>query len=41
MTLNENELIDVENHYPTDRVPMEMKEKSMAEHLLEKMFETQ
>ncbi|XP_037532788.1 rho guanine nucleotide exchange factor 1b [Nematolebias whitei] len=41
MTLNENELIDVESHYPTDRVPMEMKEKSMAEYLLERMFETQ
>ncbi|XP_024861508.1 rho guanine nucleotide exchange factor 1b isoform X2 [Kryptolebias marmoratus] len=41
MTLNENELLDVESHYPTDRIPMEMKEKSMAENLLEKMFETQ
>ncbi|XP_008288284.1 rho guanine nucleotide exchange factor 1 isoform X3 [Stegastes partitus] len=41
MTPNEAELIDVENHYPTDRVPMEMKEKSVAENLLEKMSETQ
>lgn len=41
MTLNEAELNDVESHYPTDRVPMEMKEKSVAENLLEKMSETQ
>uniref|UniRef100_A0A8C9ZVJ6 Rho guanine nucleotide exchange factor (GEF) 1 n=1 Tax=Sander lucioperca TaxID=283035 RepID=A0A8C9ZVJ6_SANLU len=41
MTPNEAELIDVENHYPTDRVPMEMKEKSVAENLLDKMSETQ
>ncbi|XP_028325742.1 rho guanine nucleotide exchange factor 1 isoform X3 [Gouania willdenowi] len=41
MTLNEAELVDVENHYPTDRVPMEMKEKSVAENLLEKMSEPQ
>ncbi|CAG6014897.1 unnamed protein product [Menidia menidia] len=41
MTPNEAELIDVENHYPTDRIPMEMKEKSVAENLLEKMSETQ
>ncbi|XP_054869613.1 rho guanine nucleotide exchange factor 1b isoform X3 [Amphiprion ocellaris] len=41
MTPNEAELIDVESHYPTDRVPMEMKEKSVAENLLEKMSETQ
>uniref|UniRef100_A0A8D0A4P4 Rho guanine nucleotide exchange factor (GEF) 1 n=1 Tax=Sander lucioperca TaxID=283035 RepID=A0A8D0A4P4_SANLU len=37
MTPNEAELIDVENHYPTDRVPMEMKEKSVAENLLDKI----
>lgn len=41
MTPNENELIDVESHYPTDRIPTEMKEKSVAENLLEKMSETQ
>ncbi|XP_028435937.1 rho guanine nucleotide exchange factor 1 isoform X3 [Perca flavescens] len=41
MTPNEAELIDVETHYPTDRVPIEMKEKSVAENLLEKMSETQ
>nr|XP_020445743.1 rho guanine nucleotide exchange factor 1 isoform X1 [Monopterus albus]XP_020445744.1 rho guanine nucleotide exchange factor 1 isoform X1 [Monopterus albus]XP_020445745.1 rho guanine nucleotide exchange factor 1 isoform X1 [Monopterus albus]XP_020445746.1 rho guanine nucleotide exchange factor 1 isoform X1 [Monopterus albus]XP_020445747.1 rho guanine nucleotide exchange factor 1 isoform X1 [Monopterus albus] len=41
MTPNEAELIDVENHYPTDRVPLEMKEKSVAENLLDKMSETQ
>ncbi|XP_060937894.1 rho guanine nucleotide exchange factor 1b isoform X1 [Limanda limanda] len=41
MTPNEAELIDVDNHYPTDRIPMEMKEKSVAENLLEKMSETQ
>ncbi|KAM4600489.1 rho guanine nucleotide exchange factor 1 isoform 3-T4 [Polymixia lowei] len=41
MTPNEAELKDVETHYPTDRVPMEMKEKSVAENLLDKMAETQ
>lgn len=41
MTPNEAELFDVENHYPTDRIPMEMKEKSVAENLLDKMSETQ
>ncbi|KAM6910552.1 rho guanine nucleotide exchange factor 1 [Xenentodon cancila] len=41
MTPNECELVDVESHYPTDRIPMEMKEKSVAENLLERMSETQ
>lgn len=41
MTPHEAELIDVESHYPTDRIPMEMKEKSVAENLLDKMSETQ
>ncbi|XP_077454569.1 rho guanine nucleotide exchange factor 1 isoform X4 [Stigmatopora argus] len=41
MTPNEAELIDVESHYPTDRIPTEMKEKSVAENLLDKMSETQ
>ncbi|GAA6220331.1 rho guanine nucleotide exchange factor 1 isoform X6 [Lates japonicus] len=41
MTPNEAELVDVESHYPTDRIPMEMKEKSVAENLLDKMSETQ
>lgn len=39
MTPNERELYEVENHYPTDRVPIEMKEKAVAEMLLEKLFE--
>ncbi|XP_062421358.1 rho guanine nucleotide exchange factor 1b [Pungitius pungitius] len=39
MTPNERELIDVENHYPTDRVPLEMKEKSVAENLMDLIFE--
>ncbi|XP_034468206.1 rho guanine nucleotide exchange factor 1b isoform X6 [Hippoglossus hippoglossus] len=41
MTPNEAELVDVESHYPTDRIPIEMKEKSVAENLLDKMSETQ
>lgn len=41
MTPNEAELIDVDNHHPTDRAPIEMKEKCVAEILLEKMSETQ
>ncbi|XP_035527584.1 rho guanine nucleotide exchange factor 1b isoform X7 [Morone saxatilis] len=41
MTPNEDELKDVESHYPTDRIPREMKEKSVAENLLDKMSETQ
>ncbi|XP_014840905.1 PREDICTED: rho guanine nucleotide exchange factor 1 isoform X10 [Poecilia mexicana] len=41
MTLCEEQVMDVENHYPTDRVPLEMKEKSVAENLLEKMFDSQ
>ncbi|KAM9436305.1 rho guanine nucleotide exchange factor 1 isoform 1-T1 [Clarias gariepinus] len=40
MTPNEQELIEVESHYPTDRVPREMKEKAVAERLLEKLTET-
>uniref|UniRef100_A0A673JFC2 Rho guanine nucleotide exchange factor (GEF) 1b n=1 Tax=Sinocyclocheilus rhinocerous TaxID=307959 RepID=A0A673JFC2_9TELE len=39
MTPNEHELNDVESHRPTDRIPMEMKEKAVAESLLERMFE--
>uniref|UniRef100_A0A8C6TFG1 Rho guanine nucleotide exchange factor (GEF) 1b n=1 Tax=Neogobius melanostomus TaxID=47308 RepID=A0A8C6TFG1_9GOBI len=39
MTPCEAELMDVENHYPTDRIPMEMKEKSVAENILDKMAE--
>uniref|UniRef100_A0A3Q3XCQ2 Regulator of G protein signalling-like domain-containing protein n=1 Tax=Mola mola TaxID=94237 RepID=A0A3Q3XCQ2_MOLML len=38
MTPNEAELMDVESHYPTDRIPMEMKEKSVAENLLDKIL---
>uniref|UniRef100_A0AAX7SMH7 Rho guanine nucleotide exchange factor (GEF) 1b n=1 Tax=Astatotilapia calliptera TaxID=8154 RepID=A0AAX7SMH7_ASTCA len=38
MTLSEAELNDVDSHYPTDRVPTDMKEKSVAENLLEKML---
>ncbi|XP_034029897.1 rho guanine nucleotide exchange factor 1b isoform X2 [Thalassophryne amazonica] len=41
MTPNEAELADVESHYPTDRIPVEMKEKCVAETLLERMSETQ
>lgn len=41
MTPCESELMDVENHHSTDRIPMEMKEKSVAEVMLEKMSETQ
>uniref|UniRef100_A0A8B9H2F3 Rho guanine nucleotide exchange factor (GEF) 1b n=1 Tax=Astyanax mexicanus TaxID=7994 RepID=A0A8B9H2F3_ASTMX len=37
MTPNEQELSQVENHYPTDRVPREMKEKAVAEMLYEKL----
>lgn len=40
MTPNEHELNEVENHYPTDRVPREMKEKAVAERLLEKLTES-
>ncbi|XP_065101641.2 rho guanine nucleotide exchange factor 1 isoform X2 [Paramisgurnus dabryanus] len=39
MTPNERELTDVESHRPTDRIPMEMKEKAVAEGLLERMVE--
>ncbi|XP_016141815.1 rho guanine nucleotide exchange factor 1-like isoform X8 [Sinocyclocheilus grahami] len=39
MTPNEHELNDVESHRPTDRIPMEMKEKAVAESMLEKMVE--
>ncbi|XP_055083528.1 rho guanine nucleotide exchange factor 1b isoform X1 [Periophthalmus magnuspinnatus] len=41
MTPCEAELNDVESHYPTDRIPMEMKEKSVAENLLDRMAESQ
>uniref|UniRef100_A0AAR2JBJ9 DH domain-containing protein n=1 Tax=Pygocentrus nattereri TaxID=42514 RepID=A0AAR2JBJ9_PYGNA len=39
MTPNEHELSQVENHYQTDRVPREMKEKAVAEMLLERLLE--
>ncbi|XP_045074138.1 rho guanine nucleotide exchange factor 1, partial [Coregonus clupeaformis] len=39
MTPNAAELMEVESHYPTDRIPMEMKEKAVAETLLDKMSE--
>uniref|UniRef100_A0A146UXU1 Rho guanine nucleotide exchange factor (GEF) 1 n=1 Tax=Fundulus heteroclitus TaxID=8078 RepID=A0A146UXU1_FUNHE len=41
MTLSEEQVMDVESHYPTDRVPMDMKEKSVAENLLEKLYDSQ
>ncbi|XP_067093468.1 LOW QUALITY PROTEIN: rho guanine nucleotide exchange factor 1 [Osmerus mordax] len=41
MTPNEQELVEVESHYPTDRVPMDMKEKAVAENLLDRMSELQ
>ncbi|KAL0985059.1 hypothetical protein UPYG_G00152370 [Umbra pygmaea] len=37
MTPNEAELVEVENHHHTDRIPKEMKEKAVAELLLDKM----
>ncbi|KAG5842896.1 hypothetical protein ANANG_G00182620 [Anguilla anguilla] len=37
MILNEHELIEVESHHPTERIPTEMKEKAVAENLLEKL----
>uniref|UniRef100_A0A6Q2ZBX9 Rho guanine nucleotide exchange factor (GEF) 1b n=1 Tax=Esox lucius TaxID=8010 RepID=A0A6Q2ZBX9_ESOLU len=37
MTPNEAELVEVETHHHTDRIPMEMKEKAVAETLLDKM----
>ncbi|KAF7691884.1 rho guanine nucleotide exchange factor 1b isoform X2 [Silurus meridionalis] len=40
MTPNELELAEVENHYHSDRVPRDMKEKAVAERLLEKLTET-
>ncbi|KAI2655223.1 Rho guanine nucleotide exchange factor 1 [Labeo rohita] len=39
MTPNERELNDVESHRPTDRIPMDMKEKAVAESMLERMVE--
>ncbi|KAJ8289823.1 hypothetical protein GJAV_G00005740 [Gymnothorax javanicus] len=39
MTPNEQGLIEVESHRPTERIPMEMKEKAVAEALLDKMSE--
>ncbi|XP_061093388.1 rho guanine nucleotide exchange factor 1b isoform X3 [Conger conger] len=39
MTPNEVELVEVETHRPTVRFPMEMKEKAVAEALLDKMSE--
>ncbi|XP_028984266.1 rho guanine nucleotide exchange factor 1b isoform X2 [Betta splendens] len=41
MTPNEAQLNDVDSHHHTDRITMEMKEKSVAENLLDKMSETQ
>ncbi|XP_054597090.2 rho guanine nucleotide exchange factor 1 isoform X2 [Nothobranchius furzeri] len=41
MTPNESELKDVENHRDTLRIPREMKERSVAEKLLDKLFEQQ
>ncbi|XP_048880208.1 rho guanine nucleotide exchange factor 1b isoform X4 [Brienomyrus brachyistius] len=41
MTPYEHELIEVENHRATERIPLEMKEKAMAETLLDKMFDIQ
>ncbi|XP_062841545.1 rho guanine nucleotide exchange factor 1b isoform X2 [Trichomycterus rosablanca] len=40
MTPNESELTEVENHRPTERVPRDMKEKAVAERLVEKLFES-
>ncbi|KAM6967633.1 rho guanine nucleotide exchange factor 1 [Aplochiton taeniatus] len=41
MTPNETELIEVENHHHTDRIPKEMKEKAVAETLLDKISDIQ
>lgn len=41
MTPNEQELQEVENHHSTDRIPTEMKEKAVAENLLDKMADMQ
>ncbi|KAG9355361.1 hypothetical protein JZ751_000199 [Albula glossodonta] len=41
MTPNEHELMEVESHHSTDRIPTEMKEKAVAENLLEKLAENQ
>ncbi|XP_063735902.1 rho guanine nucleotide exchange factor 1b isoform X2 [Eleginops maclovinus] len=41
MTPSESELIDVESHNATNRIPREMKERSVAETLLDKIFEGQ
>lgn len=40
MTPNEQELSQVENHYPTERVTREMKEKAVAEMLYEKLSDS-
>ncbi|XP_036394334.1 rho guanine nucleotide exchange factor 1b isoform X1 [Megalops cyprinoides] len=39
MTLNEQGLVEVESYQPTDRVSLEMKERTVAESLLDKMSE--
>ncbi|XP_035278095.1 rho guanine nucleotide exchange factor 1b isoform X3 [Anguilla anguilla] len=39
MTPNEQGLAEVETHRPTERIPLEMKEKAVAEALLDKMSE--
>ncbi|XP_036372012.1 rho guanine nucleotide exchange factor 1-like [Megalops cyprinoides] len=41
MTPSEHELMEVENHHPTERIPTEMKEKAVAENLLEKLSDIQ
>ncbi|XP_034077547.1 rho guanine nucleotide exchange factor 1b isoform X4 [Gymnodraco acuticeps] len=41
MTPSEADLSDVESHNSTNRIPREMKERSVAENLLDKMSETQ
>ncbi|KAJ4931384.1 hypothetical protein JOQ06_025681 [Pogonophryne albipinna] len=40
MTPSEADLSDVESHNSTNRIPREMKERSVAENLLDKMSET-
>ncbi|KAJ8005247.1 hypothetical protein DPEC_G00144660 [Dallia pectoralis] len=39
MTPNELELIEVESHHHTDRITTDMKEKAVAETLLDKMYD--
>ncbi|XP_018587746.1 rho guanine nucleotide exchange factor 1 isoform X3 [Scleropages formosus] len=41
MTRHESELLEVESHHATERIPTEMKEKAVAETLLDRMADSQ